>query len=77
MQQHAGEMSMSSQQPMQQHIGEMSRPGEQAMMTQDFHGDMRQGGHLYMQTNEIRNAVLHYLRSPDGTITEAERCYTE
>jgi 6-phosphogluconolactonase (cycloisomerase 2 family) len=37
---------------------------------------MRQGGHLYMQTNEIRNAVIHYLRSPNGTITEVERCLT-
>jgi 6-phosphogluconolactonase (cycloisomerase 2 family) len=46
------------------------------MMTQDLHGDMRQGGHLYMQTNEIRNAVIHYLRSPNGTITEVERCLT-
>jgi 6-phosphogluconolactonase (cycloisomerase 2 family) len=51
-------------------------PREQSMMTQDLHGDMRQGGHLYMQTNEIRNAVIHYLRSPNGTITEAERCLT-
>jgi 6-phosphogluconolactonase (cycloisomerase 2 family) len=51
-------------------------PREQSMMTQDLHGDMRQGGHLYMQTNEIRNAVIHYLRSPNGTITEVERCLT-
>jgi 6-phosphogluconolactonase (cycloisomerase 2 family) len=61
---------------MQQHTGEMSMPREQSMATQDLHGDMRQGGHLYMQTNEIRNAVIHYLRSPNGTITEVERCLT-
>ena len=30
-------------------------------------------GHLYMQTNEIRNCIIHYHRSPDGTITEAKR----
>jgi hypothetical protein len=33
-------------------------------------------GHLYIQTNEIRNCVIRYQRSADGTITEAERCYT-
>jgi 6-phosphogluconolactonase (cycloisomerase 2 family) len=33
-------------------------------------------GHLYMQTNELRNCVVHYRRAADGTITEAERCYT-
>ena len=37
---------------------------------------MRHGGHLYMQTNEIRNCVIHYLRAPDGTISEAERVLT-
>lgn len=39
-------------------------------------GDSRQGGHLYMQTNESRNAIIHYLRSPSGTITEVERIQT-
>jgi 6-phosphogluconolactonase (cycloisomerase 2 family) len=36
----------------------------------------RDGGHLYMQTNEIRNAIIHYLRSASGTITEVERIPT-
>ncbi len=36
----------------------------------------QQGGHLYMQTNETRNAVIHYLRSASGMITEAERVAT-
>src|SRR5918996_2827583 len=31
---------------------------------------------LYMQTNEIRNAIIHYSRSADGTITEVERIPT-
>ena len=34
--------------------------------------DMQHGGHLYMQTNEIRNAVVHYLRSPSGTLADVE-----
>jgi len=29
----------------------------------------RDGGHLYMQTNETRNSVIQYLRSASGTIT--------
>jgi hypothetical protein len=32
-----------------------------------------QGGHLHMQTNEIRNAIIHHYWSANGAITEAER----
>jgi 6-phosphogluconolactonase (cycloisomerase 2 family) len=35
-----------------------------------------QGGHLYMQTNEIRNAIVHYRWSAGGTLTEVERIAT-
>src|SRR5919106_1168251 len=31
---------------------------------------------LYMQTNETRNAIIHYSRSADGMITEVERIPT-
>jgi WD40 repeat protein len=34
------------------------------------------GGHLFMQTNEIRNCVVHYRRAADGAITEMERAAT-
>jgi 6-phosphogluconolactonase (cycloisomerase 2 family) len=34
------------------------------------------GGHLYIQTNEIRNAIIHYRRSADGDIAEVERVAT-
>ncbi len=34
------------------------------------------GGHLYMQTNETRNAVIHFHWSANGTITEVERMPT-
>jgi 6-phosphogluconolactonase (cycloisomerase 2 family) len=33
-------------------------------------------GHLYMQTNEIRNSIVHYHRGADGKLTEAERIAT-
>jgi 6-phosphogluconolactonase (cycloisomerase 2 family) len=39
-------------------------------------GEMRQSGHLYMQTNDIRNAVIHYRRDLDGSLTEVERAPT-
>jgi 6-phosphogluconolactonase (cycloisomerase 2 family) len=35
-----------------------------------------QGGHLYMQTNENRNLIVHYRRSANGTLTEIERIAT-
>src|SRR5258705_2991000 len=41
-------------------------------MSRSSHG----GGHLYMQTNETRNSVVHYRRSANGTITEVERIST-
>jgi hypothetical protein len=49
---------------------------EQSVPTQALQSDTRHGGHLYMQTNETRNAIIHYLRSASGTITEVERIPT-
>jgi hypothetical protein len=33
-------------------------------------------GHLYIQTSETRNSVIHYWRAADGTLTEIERVPT-
>jgi 6-phosphogluconolactonase (cycloisomerase 2 family) len=33
-------------------------------------------GHLYMQTNELENVIVHYRRSANGMITEVERIPT-
>src|ERR1700756_2994682 len=33
-------------------------------------------GHLYMQTNEIKNVIIHYERSSTGALTEVERIST-
>jgi 6-phosphogluconolactonase (cycloisomerase 2 family) len=33
-------------------------------------------GHLYMQTNEVANAIIHYARSSTGVLTEVERIGT-
>lgn len=37
---------------------------------------MQAAGHLYIQTNEIKNALIHYARQADGAITEVERIPT-
>ena len=37
---------------------------------------MNRGGHLYMQTNEVRNKVVHYSRAADGKLTEVARVLT-
>ena len=37
---------------------------------------MSKGGHLYMQTNEIENAIIHYQRVANGILTEVERVPT-
>jgi hypothetical protein len=36
----------------------------------------QRGGHLYMQTNEIRNAVVHYRWSASRALAEVERIPT-
>jgi Lactonase, 7-bladed beta-propeller len=50
--------------------------GKQSMAAPAMQPHMNGGGHLYTQTNESQNCVIHYLRSADGTITESERCPT-
>lgn len=37
---------------------------------------MGASGHLYIQTNEVKNFVIHYARHADGTIGEVERVAT-
>jgi hypothetical protein len=54
--------------------GMMGAP--QPGMMQAPQGQMMQGGHLYMQTNEVRNCIIHYFRAPDGKISEMERVLT-
>src|SRR5215472_3546453 len=41
-------------------------------MSISSHGD----GHLYIQTNEDKNAIIHYHRSANGALTEVERVAT-
>ena len=46
------------------------------MMSNEMSTPNGRGGHLYMQTNEVKNAVVHYHRSANGTLTEVERVAT-
>src|SRR5262245_5204840 len=50
---------------------EMTTSGGTGMMAPNG-----QGGHLYMQTNEIRNVITHYRRSANGILSEVERVAT-
>src|SRR6476659_5835200 len=49
---------------------------KETMMTRDMSMAKGQPGHLYMQTNEIENAIIHYERKPDGSLVEVERIST-
>src|SRR6201982_1713030 len=59
---------------------EINMPRDMGMSKQmGMSGEMGmngRGGHLYMQTNEVKNAVIHYHRSANGTLTEVERVAT-
>src|SRR6266853_4022823 len=59
-----GEMQMAKEMSMK----EMGMSKEMGMNSHD--------GHLYMQTNEVKNAIIHYHRSANGTLTEVERVAT-
>lgn len=37
---------------------------------------MQASGHLYIQTNEIKNAIIHYARAENGSLAEVERVLT-
>src|ERR1700723_588850 len=39
-------------------------------------GTMSKGGYLYIQTNEIANAIIHYQRGANGMLTEVVRVRT-
>src|SRR5246127_3682634 len=49
---------------------------KEAMMTKDMSMAQGQPGHLYIQTNEIANAIIHYERSATGSLVEVERVGT-
>src|SRR5215475_4487675 len=52
------------------------RMSSEAQMSKKMGMSNHRGGHLYVQTNEIRNAVIHYDWSASGALTEVERVPT-
>jgi len=64
------EMSMSKETGMSREMG-MSR---EKSMSREM--GMSRGGHLYMQTNETKNAIIHYHWSANGALAEVERVAT-
>src|ERR1700745_3316552 len=59
----------------------MNMSNEEAPSMQPEGGQMQEphmmkDGHLYIQTNEVRNSTTHYPRAPDGTLTEVGRILT-
>jgi len=51
-------------------------PTKKTVTSKEIGTSTHGGGHLYMQTNETRNSVVHYRRSANGAITELERVLT-
>jgi 6-phosphogluconolactonase (cycloisomerase 2 family) len=45
-------------------------------MSQQMGMSNQRAGYQYIQTNETQNAIIHYHRSADGTLTEVERLPT-
>src|SRR5215472_2501904 len=49
---------------------------KESMMTRDMSMAKGQPGHLYMQTNEVANAIICYERKANGSLVEVERVST-
>ena len=49
---------------------------KEAMTTRDMSMAKGQPGHLYTQTNEVANALIHFERKADGSLVELERVST-
>src|SRR5262245_64489814 len=45
-------------------------------MSKEMSMSNRDGGHLYMQTNEIQNCIVHYHRAASGILTKVEHVPT-
>jgi len=53
-----------------------TKMSQQMGMSKEMGMSSHGGGHLYMQTNEVKNCIIHYHRSANGTLTEVERVAT-
>jgi len=72
------EMRMSKEMgvPKEMRPKEMRPQGMKPQEMQEMRMSNERGGHLYMQTNETENCIMHYHRTANGTLTEVERVPT-
>jgi len=70
----ASEMNMSKGMGMSKESKGMGASREMSM-SKEVSTNGR-GGHLYMQTNEVKNCIIHYHRSANGALAEVERVAT-
>src|SRR5260370_9111311 len=70
----AKDMRPQEMRPQEMRPQEM-RPHEMGM-SKEMRMSNHHGGHLYMQTNELRNCLVHYHRSANGKLHEVERVLT-
>src|ERR1700752_2432811 len=54
----------------------MPKMSEEMGMSREIGMSSQSGGHLYTQTNEIQNVIIHYHRAASGALTEVERIPT-
>ncbi len=54
----------------------MPKKPEEMGMSREKGMSSQSAGHLYTQTNEIQNAIIHYHRAASGALTEVERIPT-
>jgi 6-phosphogluconolactonase (cycloisomerase 2 family) len=54
----------------------MPKIPEEMSMSREMGMSSQIGGHLYTQTNEIQNAIIHYHRAASGALSEVERNLT-
>jgi 6-phosphogluconolactonase (cycloisomerase 2 family) len=57
-------------------MGNTGTGSDNEMRMSPRRSNMNGGGHLYMQTNEIHNRIIHYSRAATGTLAEIERIST-
>jgi hypothetical protein len=61
--------------PRNSNIQENAVPKEMGM-SNEMKTSGPNGGHLYLQTNEVQNSIVHYRRETTGALTEIERVPT-
>ena len=62
--------------PDEQSMQQMQQPQMQPIEPMHAMNGHEAIGHLYMQTNELHNAVIHYRRAANGAIEEVDRVST-